>query len=437
MPGADRARPLLLRRQVLAWALYDWANSAFATTVMAGFFPVFFGALITDMDALQAQAWYTRTITVSSLAVAIMAPVLGAIADRGGSRKRFLATFAWLGILSTAALAWVAAGQWGVGLALYGLGTLGFSGANIFYDSMLCDVADRQEMDLVSTYGFSAGYLGGGLLFAVNVAMTLKPGWFGLADAAAAVRASFVSVAVWWALFSLPVLIFVREQAPAAPVSGLTAARAGWRQLKSTLSDLRDIRVVLTFLVGYWLYIDGVNTVIKMAVFFGDTVLKLDQGSLIAALLLTQFVAFPAALAFGWAGQRVGAKRAILAGLAVYIGLLIYAWRWLDSTGGFYGLAVGVGLIQGGVQGLSRSLFGQLIPLSKSAEFFGLFNMVGKFAAIIGPLLMGGVPLLTGNPRDGILAVAVLFIIGGAILTRVDMAEGRRCADRLEENGQP
>ncbi len=418
---------------MLAWALYDFANSAFATTVMAGFFPVFYGSISQGMDAVEAQLWFTRTITWSSLAVAVMAPVLGAIADRGGSRKRFLATFAWLGILATAALAYVAAGQWQIGLLLYGLGTVGFSGANIFYDSMLTDVSDKDSMDLISAYGYSVGYLGGGMLFAINVLMVSRPDLFGLADAGAAIKASFVSVAVWWALFSIPVLLFVKEEPTKHKASRLEAVRAGMKQLAQTGRELRKLRVLLIFLIGYWLYIDGVNTVIKMAVFFGDTILSLPKDALVTALLVTQFVAFPAALAFGWMGKRIGAKAAIFIGLAVYIAALVFAWRWLDTIGDFYLLAVIVGLVQGGVQGLSRSMFGSMIPASKTAEFFGFFNMVGKFAAILGPALMGWVPTVTGDARDGILAVTVLFIAGGTLLLRVNVEEGRRMALEMED----
>jgi UMF1 family MFS transporter len=386
------------------------------------------------MNPVEAQLWFTRTITWSSLAVAVMAPVLGAVADRGGSRKRFLATFAWLGILATAALAYVAEGQWQMGLLLYGLGTVGFSGANIFYDSMLTDVSDRDSMDLVSAYGYSVGYLGGGMLFAINVLMVSRPDLFGLANAGTAVKASFVSVAVWWALFSIPVLLFVREEPTKHKSSRFGAVRAGLKQLGQTGHELRRLRVLLIFLIGYWLYIDGVNTIIRMAVFFGDTILSLPKDALVTALLLTQFVAFPAALVFGWMGKKIGAKTAILWGLAVYIGILIFAWRWLDTIGDFYALAVIVGLVQGGVQSLSRSLFGSMIPVSKTAEFFGFFNMVGKFAAILGPALMGWVPTITGNARDGILAVTVLFVVGGALLLRVNVDEGRRMASEMEDN---
>ncbi len=430
-------RNVFFRREVLSWALYDWANSAFATTVMAGFFPVFFSAISQDISAERSQFWFNITLAGSSLLVAIVAPLLGAISDRGGNRKKFLVTFAAIGILMTAALAWVHVGQWWVGLLLYGLGTIGFSGANIFYDSMLVDVAKRDEFDLVSAFGYGAGYVGGGLLFAVNVLMAQKPELFGLSGSIAAVKASFVTVALWWGLFTIPLLKYVRETPTADAAPPARAVREGMRQLMDTARQIRNLRVLLLFLVGYWLYIDGVNTVIKTAVFFGDRVLNLPQASLVTALLVTQFVAFPAALAFGWLGTRIGAKRAILIGLAVYIGALVYAWQWLSDAGDFYKLAIAIGLVQGGVQSLSRSLYARLIPPSKTAEFFGFFNMVGKFAAIIGPTLMALTPIVIvgATERDSIMAVSILFLVGGALLWRVNVEAGEAAAKLLDDDG--
>lgn len=364
-------RGVLKRRPVVGWALYDWANSAFATTVMAGFFPVFYSTITQEISKEDSQFWFNVTLAAASILIAASAPVLGAVADRGGSRKKFLAFFAGLGILMTAGLAWVHAGHWWMGLLLYGLGTVGFSGANVFYDSMIVDVAEENELDLISTLGYSAGYIGGGLLFLVNVLMVQKPDWFGFSGVASAVNASFLSVSVWWALFSIPLLGWVEETPTEDRAPPLRAIREGLRQLADTLKEIRAFKVLVLFLVAYWVYIDGVNTVIKTAVFFGDRILGLEQSALITALLLTQFVAFPAALAFGALGQRIGPRPAILLGIAVYLGSLVYAWRFLHDEGDFYVLAVAIGLVQGGVQGLSRSLYARLVPPSKTAEFFG------------------------------------------------------------------
>ena len=427
-------RGVLKRKPVVAWAFYDWANSAFATTIMAGLFPVFYSAITQDLSTGDSQFWFNVTLAAASVLIAVSAPILGAVADRGGARKKFLVFFASIGILMTAGLAWVHAGYWWMGLVLYGLGTVGFSGANVFYDSMLVDVAEEDELDLVSALGYSAGYIGGGLLFALNVLMVQKPEWFGLEGAGSAVKASFLTVSVWWALFTIPLLRHVYEAPTEHQAGPLESVRAGLRQLADTLKEIRSFKVLVLFLVAYWIYIDGVNTVIKTAVFFGDRVLGLEQSALITALLLTQFVAFPAALAFGALGQRIGPKPAILMGIVVYLAALVYAWRFLQDEGDFYVLAVAIGLVQGGVQSLSRSLYARLVPPSKTAEFFGFFNMVGKFATIFGPLLIAFTPKLIpgASDRDGILSLTLLFLVGGFLLSRVQVAEGVEAA-RLSE----
>ncbi|KPK66875.1 MAG: MFS transporter [Gemmatimonas sp. SG8_38_2] len=434
MTESASLRSVLRRKPIVAWALYDWANSAFATTVMAGFFPVFFSAISADISTGDSQFWFNVTLAAASILVAISAPLLGAIADRGGSRKKFLAFFASLGVVMTAALAWVQAGQWWMGLFLYGLGTVGFAGANVFYDSMLVDVAEEDELDLVSALGYSAGYIGGGLLFAVNVLMVQQPEWFGFSGVEEAVKASFLSVGLWWAVFTIPLLVSVREMPTKDRAPRLQAIRAGLRQLADTLKEIRSFKVLTLFLVAYWIYIDGVNTVIKTAVFFGDRVLGLEQAALITALLLTQFVAFPAALGFGALGARIGPKPAIMIGLGVYLAALVYAWRFLQDSADFYVLAVAIGLVQGGVQSLSRSLYARLIPSSKTAEFFGFFNMVGKFASIFGPLLIAVTPkwIPGASERDGILSLTLLFVLGGFLLSRVRVAAGVDAARRFD-----
>ena len=435
MNESVRLGRVLKRKPVVAWALYDWANSAFATTVMAGFFPVFYSAISRDISAEDSQFWFNVTLAAASVLIAVSAPILGAVADRGGNRKKFLVFFASLGILMTAALAWVHAGHWWMGLLLYGLGTVGFSGANVFYDSMLVDVAEEEELDLVSALGYSAGYIGGGLLFLANVVMVQKPAWFGLSDAGSAVKASFLSVAAWWAVFTIPLLTMVHEAPTQDRATRFEALRQGLRQLFDTFREIRSFKVLVLFLVAYWIYIDGVNTVIKTAVFFGDRILGLEQTALITALLLTQFVAFPAALAFGALGQRIGPKPAILLGIAVYLAALVYAWRFLRDERDFYVLAVAIGLVQGGVQSLSRSLYARLVPPSKTAEFFGFFNMVGKFATIFGPLLIAFTPILIpgASERDGILSLTLLFVVGGFLLSRVRVDEGVKTARRFDD----
>lgn len=425
------ARGILSRREVLSWALYDWANSAFATTVMAGFFPVFFKEYWSaGVDATVSTFRLGSANSIAGLAVALLAPLLGAMADSGGAKKRFLFFFVLVGVAMTGSLCLVGRGLWGLAAAGYIFAVIGFSAGNIFYDSLIVDVAGPKEMDFVSALGYSVGYLGGGLLFLLNVAMTLKPSLFGLSSAKEAVRLSFLTVALWWALFSVPIFLYVRESGGRAARLGWAAARAGVRQLVDTFHHLRSLKVVMTFLVGYWLYIDGVHTIIRMAVDYGLS-LGFEANSLIVALLITQFVGFPAALAFGKIGERIGTKRAIFIGIAVYGGITLWGY-FMDRVFEFYALAVAVGLVQGGVQSLSRSFYARIIPRDKSAEFFGFYNMVGRFAAIIGPFLMGWVGAATGSSRLSILSILALFVAGGIVFFTVDEGEGLRLARELE-----
>ena len=407
---------LLLRKPVLGWALYDWANSAFATTVMAGFFPVFFKQYWNaGVPATESTFRLGVASGIASFIVAATAPTLGAIADRSGARVRLMMVFTLLGAAATAGLALAGQGAWEWAAALYIAASLGFWGGIVFNDSLLLHVAEPSQYDLVSGYGYALGYIGGGLLFLVNVVMTLHPGWFGLAGASEAVRWSFVTVGIWWFVFALPCAAWVRETRPGSSAMGAgEAVRQGLRELVSTMHEVRRYRPILWFLAAYFLYIDGVNTIIKMAVDYGLS-LGFDQAQLVQALLLTQFVAFPAALAFGWLGGRIGPRRGIFLGLAVYAAVNCYAY-FIRDAGDFYTLAVVIGLVQGGVQSLSRSYFGRLVPAGKSSEFFGFYNMMGKASAIAGPLLVGTTAAVTGSSRLSILSILVLFIGGGALL---------------------
>jgi UMF1 family MFS transporter len=407
----------LLRRPVLAWALCDWANSAFATTVMAGFFPVFFKQYWSAGAEAAVSTFRLGVLSgAGSLVIALAAPLLGAMADRGGTRVRLLAFFTLLGAAATAALYFVAQGEWVAAAVVYALAGIGFWGSVNFVDSLLVDVSSPAEYDLVSALGFSLGYAGGGLLLLVNVAMVSSPASFGLSGPAEAVRFAFPMVAAWWVLFTVPCLLWVREEKPARPLRPLAAARAGWRELRATISEVRKYRPLAWFLVAYWLYIDGVNTVIKMAVDFGLS-LGFPQQSLIAALLITQFVGFPAALAFGWLGQRTGARAGIFLAIAVYAAATVAAW-WMTEVAHFYLLAATIGLVQGGIQSLSRSYYATLVPEGKQGEFFGFYNMMGKFAAVLGPVMVGVTALVTGSTRAGMLSILLLFVGGAFLLAR-------------------
>jgi UMF1 family MFS transporter len=418
------------RRAVLSWAFYDWANSAFSTTVMAGFFPVFFKQVASAGTESTESTFRLGTANAAAgVVVALLAPVLGAIADQGSARKKFLFLFAALGIVMTGALRFVQAGEWELAVLVYAAAAVGFSSANSFYDSLLVNVAPPGRSDRVSALGFACGYLGGGLLFAVNVAMTLKPALFGLADSEEALRVSFVTVAVWWAVFSIPLLVFVKE--PPGKTGGFKRMLGeGLRQFRRTFAEIRRLRVVFLFLLGYWCYIDGVDTITRMAVDYGLSI-GFDAQNLVTALLITQFVGFPASVLFGRIGERLGAKTGIYIGIAVYVAVCLWAYR-MQSVWEFYGLAVTVGLVLGGIQSLSRSFYSRIIPRDKAAEFFGFYNMLGKFAAVLGPLLIGGVGVLTRSPRIAILSVIVLLAAGALVLSRVRETEGQDAARKLE-----
>jgi MFS transporter, UMF1 family len=412
------------RGKALAWAMYDWANSAFATMVMAGFFPLFFKQYWSvDVAATTSSFWLGAANALASLIIMLASPLLGAMADRGRAKKRWLLVFGLVGILTTGALSLVAPGQWPVALLLYGLGVIGFSGANTLYDALLVVVAGERKLDIVSALGFALGYLGGGLLFAGNVLMTLYPQTFGLPNATVAVQLAFLSVAVWWAVFSLPLLLYVPEPPQPDRLHGRAMLRAGLRQLGQTLADIRRLRMVGLFLLAYWLYIDGVDTIVRMAVDYGLS-LGFSTYDLLLALLLTQFIGFPAALGFGKLGEWLGARRGILLGIGAYS--LITLWGYcISQPWELYALAAAIGLVQGGIQSLSRSFYARLIPPERSGELFGVYNMLGKCAAVVGPVLMGWVSLLTGSPRTSILSLLVLFLGGALLLIRVDETKGR------------
>ncbi|MDQ6619269.1 MAG: MFS transporter [Pseudomonadota bacterium] len=434
MHSSAAARPHA-RRTEIAWAFYDWANSAFAVTVLTAFFPLMLKRYWGEgADATVTTFQLGLANALGSIAIAVLAPALGAIADQSGSRKRYLLIFTVLAIGTTASLAFVPRGAWQWAAAMYVLASIGFSGAASFYDALLVNVTDKSNYHRVSALGYALGYLGGGLLFAVNVAMTLQPQWFGLPDAITAVRASFATVAIWWAIFTIPLLVWVGEPVAKASGSRWQLAVAGMRQLVETFHEIRRLRQLMLFLAAYWLYIDGVGTIAHMAIDYG-LALGFDESNLILALLMTQFIAFPAAIVYGRIGMRIGPKRAIGAGIVIYTLATIWGHS-MRTTTEFYVLAAIIGLVQGGVQSLSRSLYAQLIPTSRSAEFFGFYNMLGKFAAILGPLLMGFAAVLTGSSRAAILGVVVLFAAGALLLLFVDENAGARVARELDATGK-
>lgn len=444
----DRAAPPLLERlglhrpELRAWAAYDWAISAMQTVVMASVFPVYFVRVAAaDLPGAGGTQLLARTNAVALAVAAVLAPALGALADAGRLKKRLLAAFTALGAAATTALFLVERGDVGLAAALFGLALVAGAGALVFYESLLPHVAAPGELDRVSTAAYALGYLGGGLLATSNLLWIQHPAWFGLphgpdvSEAARTLpsRLAFVSVGVWWLVFALPLLLRVREPArrlePGEPV-GASVVAAAFRRLRGTLGALRGQRQAFLLLVAFLVYNDGIQTIIKMAAAYGAE-LGVGTGTLVGAIVLTQLVGIPFAFLFGALAARVGAKPAIYLGLAVYCGITVLGYHMRTGTH-FLLLALLVGTVQGGTQALSRSLFASFVPPHRSGEFFGFYSVSEKFAGLFGPLLFDVVIGLTGSSRNAILAVAVFFVLGAALLARVDVAEGRRAAVAAE-----
>jgi UMF1 family MFS transporter len=398
-----------------SWSLSACANHGFITTVAVGFFPIFFDKYVASSLPGTQQTFYLGLAnSTATFIVMLLAPWLGALADRRAQKKRWLGIWTVLGSVGCGVLATVASGDWAWALIVYAVCSIAFWAGSSFQDALIVQVAEVGEVNRVSSQGFAFGYIGGGVLFLFNVLMALHPAWFGLSGGTAAIRVAFFDVAAWWLLFTLPLFRNVPEGPPTGEASGLA-------ELWATIRRIMGERTVRNFLIAYWLYIDALNTVQLMAVDFGSK-LGFPSDSLIVALLLVQFIAFPFALLFGWLGDRFGTKRSIYLGLAVFVGVTFYAY-FMQTVRQFYILAAIFGSVQGGVQALSRSYFARLIPRERSGEYFGFYNMLGKFAAVLGPLAMGLVAMLTGNQRLSILVLEFFFIGGGVLLARTGSSE--------------
>ena len=398
------------KKDAISWALYDWANSAFATTVMAGFFPIFYKSYwVSDLSNLESTAMVGYANSVSGLIVVLLAPILGAYADIGTKRKKLLLLFASLGILCTASFYFIPQGDWMLAAFLYAIAAVGFSGGNVFYDSLIVSVSDNENRNRVSALGYSLGYLGGGLLFLINVIMFLNPQLFGIESQSNAVLLSFFMVAVWWAFFSVPLLRNVKEQdSDRENPRFIQALKLSFNEVYQTLSEVRKYKNVAIFLLAYWFYMDGIDTIVRMATAYG-TDIGLDAASMITALILTQFVGFPSTLIFGYFADRFGFKKILTIGILIYILISIFASR-ITTAAEFYAMAIVVGLVMGGVQAVSRAYFSSIIPKDKEAQFFGFYNLVGKSAVVVGPALLAWISMIFNTPRAGILGLLVLFI---------------------------
>lgn len=440
--GGLLARLGLHRPELRAWAMYDWALSAVQTTIMVAVFPIYYiqvaGAGAGETTA--NQHWATAN-SIAIAIVALLSPVLGAVADYAAAKKKLLAAFMGIGVLAVAGMFFIGRGQLMLASALFVLAAIAAAGAAVFYEALLPHIASEEETDRVSTAGYAIGYIGGGVLLALNLAWILKPGLFGLpsgenltpSQATLPTRLAFLSVAAWWLLFSIPLFRRVAEpprRLEADEDTGRSAVRMAFTRLVETFHELRGYKQAFLMLTAFLIYNDGIATIQKMATAYG-TELGIDRGALISAILIVQFVGVPATFAFGALAGKLGAKRAVLLGLAVYCGISVLGF-FMQTATHFYVLAGMVGLVQGGTQALSRSLFANMIPRHKSGEFFGFYSVFNKFAGIFGPLLFAGTIGATGSSRNAILSVIAFFIVGAVLLSFVNVEEGERAARAAE-----
>lgn len=419
------AAELQYRKMVNAWCMYDWGSSAFSTTAEAAVLPVYFGTIAaSSLAPNQATAYWGYTNSLALLVAAVLAPILGSIADYTGSKKKLLAIFAGIGILATALMFTLNTGAWVFALVLFFFGSIGLGASYIFYDALLGHVAKEEDSDFVSSKGYAMGYLGGGILLAINIAMI----WF-LETNNLGYRLSLLSVALWWGVFTIPLMRHVPEP-PANKTgiqAGLNPVKASFSRLAMTFKEIRKYRELFKFLIAFWLYNDGIGTIIKMATIYGAEI-GIGTLDLVGALLLTQFVGIPFSLLFGKFSKRVGTKRSVMIGLGWYA-LLTVAGYFMSEAWHFWALAFSVGMVQGGTQALSRSLYSQMAPKARSAEFFGFYDVSSKFAGIVGPFLFAVVSQIAGQSRLSIVALIIFFIGGIILLTRVDETEGIRVAN--------
>lgn len=421
-------RLALHRPELRAWAMYDWANSAFWTTVIVAVFPPFFSEYAAaGLPAAQATARFAWTTTIAVSIIAVLGPILGAIADYRAIKKRMLAAFVGVGVAATLLMTTIGRGDWIYAALLFMVSNIAVTASLVFYDSLLPHIAAPHEVDRVSTAGFAVGFIGGGILLLVNLAWILSPATFGLSDSVAALKLSFASVAVWWLAFSIP--LFRRVQEPAAVLehgeTGLeNSVGVAFRRVGRAFRQLRGYRNAFLMLVAFLLYNDGIQTIIRMAAIYG-TEIGIDRNAQIAAFVIVQFVGVPCSFLFGTVADWIGAKTALFGALLVYTGISVLGY-FMTSEWQFFVLAILVGTVQGGSQALSRSLFARMIPKHKSSEYFGFFSTFEKFAGIAGPAIFASSITLFGSSRAAVLSVMLFFVLGAIVLTRVDVAQGER-----------
>ena len=452
MPATGRTSPPpaglldrlgLHRPELRAWAMYDWANSAMVLVIMTAVFPIYFGNVAGEgLGTAAEEVWYPLSKSLATAIVAVCSPVLGSIADFTATRKRFLATCVGVGAASVAAMFWIGPGEIVLASMLFVIASGAVSLSFVFYESLLPHIASADEVDRVSTAGYAVGYFGSGLLLIVILFWIQKPEWFGFpvgeglgpAQNPLPWRAAFVSVAIWWALFSVPLFRTVGEP-PRALERDERVEESPWRaataRLGETFHEIRRFRQTFLLLLAFLLYNDGISTIISMAAIYASETLGIAHFHLILAIVIVQFVGVPFAFLFGMLAGRIGTKPSILVGIGAYCGITVFGY-FMTSAAHFYVLACAVGVVQGGTQALSRSLFARMVPRHKASEFFGFFSVFSKFAGIFGPVVWMAFVQLSREPRGGILSVIIFFIAGGTLLLFVNVPEGERVARAAE-----
>lgn len=420
------------KREITAWTMYDWANSAFATTIMAAVLPVYYSSVASKgLPANEATSNWAFTTTIALVIVAFLGPILGAMADFTGAKKKFMSVFVIIGVFGTLLLYFVRSGDWVMASIVYIIGSIGFSGANVFYDSFLPHVAHEHEIDQVSSRGYAMGYAGGGIMLAINLAMImLSPD--DLTETMT--RLSFVTVAIWWFLFTIPFWRTIKE--PARRIldgeRDFNPIKASFSRLSNTFKEIKKYKELSKFIVAFWLYNNGIGTIIFMASIYG-TELGFSSTTTIGTLLMVQFVAIPFAFLFGWLAKKIGTKRGILLSIGIYT-LIAIGGYFLYKEIHFWLLGFAVAMVQGGSQALSRSLCGRMMPKSKSAEFYSFFSVSEKIAGTVGPLLFGLVSRFMGGSRLSIVSLIIFFALGGFLLTKVNEKEGISIAEAEEQS---
>ncbi len=419
------------KKAIWAWTMYDWANSSFATTIMAAVLPVYYSSVAAaNLPPNIATAYWGYTTSLAALLAAVISPVLGAMADFKGSKKRFLTIFMAIGVTATALMYFISTGDWLLASLLFVFGQIGFAGSLVYYDALLPHVASETEIDMVSSRGYAMGYIGGGILLAINLAMIML-----VPDELTSLmtRLSFITVAVWWFVFTLPLLKFVSEprRRILAGEENFKPLQAALSRLAKTFSEIRKYSELSKFLLAFWIYSNGIGTIILMATIYGAEI-GIGQTTLIGTLLMVQFLAAPFAIFFGWLPKKIGTKNCIYIALTIYC-IIAIAGYFLQYEWQFWALGAGVATVQGGSQALSRSLFGRLMPKSKSAEFYSFFSVFEKFATILGPALFGVVSMIMGESRLSIVSLLIFFITGLIILTRVNVKKGIAVAQAEEQ----